>query len=697
MNQRIWTFEEDKYIINNFGKVTLTEMAKELNCCITTIQRRASDLGFTIETKSRRRWTEDEVELLKEMAPKYLNKTIAKKLNLDPQEVNRKAKSLGLKLIFKEPIWDAAKEKYLKDNVNILSLSQIGEYLKVSYYQIADKMNELGLTCTDTRWTDEEISILTTLAPKIYYKEIAKVLNRGEDAVRTKAYHLDIEIITLKRKYTESELLYIKNNWGIIPVTEMARKLKVSRIMIQRQADLMNLPKLGNNPYRKWDQENIEKLRKLSKTKNIDELAKHFHTTKESICTVAHRNQIELIDQKIHWTEDDKKILKKYAETMKVEEIAIKMNRTIGAIRKQLDRLGISAVEEDNNRLWTEENNKELKRLVKEGKTLLEISSIMNKNDQTVLKKAQDMKLSIILDEMLPWTEEEKNKLKELSKTKKLTELVTDLGRTSASIKRQADLLNISLILNRRAWTEEEYQKLEQLIMVDKKTPKEVADILGRSEDSVIIKVSRRGLKVQTNDKRFWTKEEEILLMDLWGSESLEKIAKKLNRTESSVKNKVFQLGLGSQISNNFDGIIISEIANLFNINILTISILWISLGLKYRTRKLSQARSYRYVEINDLLEFLENHQNIWDSRHLEKNILGKEPDWLIEKRKADRCLPEDFYKKTNLMREQLIDSNLMQVDIEQLMVEEGIELQLGNDESQDNELKLARRKDDKK
>ena len=98
LNQRTWTFEEDKYIINNFGKITLTEMSKELNCCITTIQRRAEELGFEVNKKQARRWTQEEIELLKEMAPKYLNKTIAKKLNISRSYVSRIEKAAMEKL-----------------------------------------------------------------------------------------------------------------------------------------------------------------------------------------------------------------------------------------------------------------------------------------------------------------------------------------------------------------------------------------------------------------------------------------------------------------------------------------------------------------------------------------------------------------------------------------------------------------------
>lgn len=174
------------------------------------------------------------------------------------------------------------------------------------------------------------------------------------------------------------------------------------------------------------------------------------------------------------------------------------------------------------------------------------------------------------------------------------------------------------------------------MTVIDRKTPKEIADILGRSEDAVIIKINRRGLKIQTNDKRFWTEEEETMLSDLWGTESFETIAKKLNRTVSSIKNKAFLLGLGAAMENNYNGLTIKEISDLFSININTISVGWISLGLKYKIQKISKSRSYRYVEIKDLYDFLEANQNIWDSRNLEKNILGVEPEWLKKKRILD-------------------------------------------------------------
>lgn len=657
MNQRIWTKEEDEYIKNNFENKTFSEIAEHIGCAITTVQNRAIFLGFNVEKKTLRRWSEEEIELLKIMAPKYLNKTIARKLNRSIDELNKKARELGIELIFKRPVWKKWKVKFLKENINNLSLSQIQKELEVNYYQIIDKLDELGIKYDNNFWSEEEINILTELSSKVYIRELAKILNRTEEAIISKANRMGLDYISLKKNYTDEELQYIKDNWGVIAVTDMARNLGVSRIMIQSQADKMNLPKLGNNPYKKWTEEELIKLRRLSSKKSITELARYFNTTNDAIITVAHKNGIYLNDDKIRWTEDDNENLRQLAKTLDLSEIAIKMNRSTSAVRLQAERQNIKIMPNKKfieSSAWTEKNTKELQMLVSEGKSLLEICSLMNKKDSTVLKKARELNLNIKINKKSDWSEDEIVRLRELSKTKKMSELVKELNRTSSSIKAMSKKLGINVISDRKNWTEEEYRLLEKLTMIDKKTPKEIADILGRTEDAIIIKINRRGLQVQTNDKRFWTKEEETLLSDLWGTESFEIIAKKLNRTVSSIKNKAFLLGLGSAIESNYNGLTIKDISDLLDVNINTVSVGWIGLGLKYKVQKISKSKSYRYVEIKDLYQFLEKNQNIWDSRNLEKNILGAEPEWLKEKRKLDNEQNSDI-ERLNLTKQQLI------------------------------------------
>lgn len=658
MNRKTWTKEEDNYIIVNFNKISFSKMADYFNCGIVTVQNRAIQLGLPVKKNKKRRWTEEDINTLKELSKTETNKAIAIKLNRSVAEVNKHARKLGIKVLFKKR-WTNEQIAYLRDNLNKIPFTKLINDLDHDFYDVLKKIEELGLEYNSNRWTEEEESLLVELSSKYYIKEIAKRLNRSEGAIVSKAHKMGIELITLKREFTEKELKYIKKNWGVVPITDMARKLGVSRIMIDNQAKKMNLPKLGNNPYKKWTKKKIDKLKALAEEMTITELANYFKTTNDAIITVAHRNNIKLIDNKIHWTEEDNNILREYASMYSLQEISEKMNRSSSSIRVQARRLNINILsnEEYQNSIWTEENTKELRNLVEEGKYLLEITKIMNKKDLTILKKAKELGLTIKRENQKKWTREEQEELIELSKIKKISELVKILDRTSSSIKDQARRLGITLIPDRRNWTEEEYKLLEKLVVEDKKSPKEIASILGRSEDSITIKINRRGLKVQGNNKRFWTSEEEEILSDLWGTVSVDKIAEKLDRTVSSIKNKVFQLGLGSQMENNYDGISITQVAELFNVNDQTVSIYWISLGLKTTTRNISKTRKYRYVTINDLYDFLEKNQNIWDSRYLEKNILGKEPDWMIEKRKRDKEMPLGYYGIDRLTKQQLIQT----------------------------------------
>jgi len=658
MNRKTWTKEEDNYIIVNFNKISFSKMADYFNCGIVTVQNRAIQLGLPVTKTTKRRWTEEDINTLKELSKTETNKAIAVKLNRSVAEVNKHARKLGIKVLFKKR-WTNEQIAYLRDNLNKIPFTKLINDLGHDFYDVLKKIEELGLEYNSNRWTEEEESLLVELSSKYYIKEIAKRLNRSEGAIVSKAHKMGIELITLKREFTEKELKYIRKNWGVVPITDMARKLGVSRIMIDNQAKKMNLPKLGNNPYKKWTKKKIDKLKVLAEEMTITELANYFKTTNEAIITVAHKNNIKLINNRIHWTEEDNNILREYASMYSLQEISEKMNRSSSSIRVQARRLNINILsnEEYQNSIWTEENTKELRKLVEEGKYLLEITKIMNKKDLTILKKAKELGLTIKRENQRKWTREEQEELIELSKTKKISELVKILDRTSSSIKDQARRLGITLIPDRRNWTEEEYKLLEKLVVEDKKNPKEIASILGRSEDSITIKINRRGLKIKGNDKRYWTSEEEEILSDLWGTVSVEKIAEKLDRTVSSIKNKVFQLGLGSQMENNYDGISITQVAELFNVNDQTVSIYWISLGLKTNTRNISKTRKYRYVTINDLFDFLEKNQNIWDSRYLEKNILGKEPDWLTEKRKSDREKPIGSFGIDYLTKQQLIQT----------------------------------------
>ena len=182
-------------------------------------------------------------------------------------------------------------------------------------------------------------------------------------------------------------------------------------------------------------------------------------------------------------------------------------------------------------------------------------------------------------------------------------------------------------------WTNEEIETLK--LLSDKYHYSEIAKIMNKTENAIYIKARRLGITL-IQDRRKWTEEEETLLSDLWGTKSIETIAKTMKRTVFSLKVKAVRMGLGPMVRNNYDLITISDMCDLLSVTRDRITTTWINLGLNLKKKKLTNNMAYYVITWNDLMAFLENNQNEWDSRCVEKNMLGTEPEWLKEKRIRD-------------------------------------------------------------
>ena len=183
------------------------------------------------------------------------------------------------------------------------------------------------------------------------------------------------------------------------------------------------------------------------------------------------------------------------------------------------------------------------------------------------------------------------------------------------------------------AWTEEEVETLKKLALQFHYT--EIAKMMHKTENAIYLKAKKLGIPL-IQDRRKWTLEEEAMLSDLWGTKSIESISRKMHRSVFSLKVKAVRMGLGPMIRNNYDLITISDMVDLLNVSRDRIVNTWVKLGLKLKKVHLTKNRSYYAITWHDLMNFLEANQSEWDSRKVEKNMLGVEPEWLQEKRKRD-------------------------------------------------------------
>lgn len=758
--KHFWTEDEIKELKEKWNKVPIYKLAKYFHVGTEEIIRKSKELN--LEEYKSSRWTKEEENLLREYADKYLTEEIATKLGRSYLAVQKKANKLGIILHSENDPWEDWMIEYVKENINKIPIGKISEHIGLSYRRILTKCEHLGIEYIPESWTEEEIEILREYAPKCHYTELTKVLpRRTVGAISAKAYELGIETISEYHKLNEEIAEYVGSNWGIIPASEMARTLKVSQSVINRYKAIMNLPNLKSK--RKWNENNIQKLKKDAEKMTRQELAKKYQSSIRQISYLAKKYNFKLIDTKKIWNDElDKKLVHLVEQKLSIPEIASKLNIKASTIRVRIKKLGLSDNKPKNpNIIWSEEETEQLIEL-SETKNSMEIATILNKTERQVLTKAKALNIKLRrehtrktwttddinklmdiydkydlhivakmlnrseqsvskkIDELeLPkkykkrtkWTQEEEQQLIGLLDTHSIREIANILNRTHSSVASKLKYIKKEALTSARYWTQEEEQQL--IYLSEKYSVEEISRILHRTNSAITNKLTKLGIKTKDINwnpwteeeekmlielankmdtfeiakkinrseesvrvkakqlgicllkKRQWTPEEEEILTDLWGNTSIERIAKKLNRTEQAIINKVFLLGIGDQIRNNYKGVTIADLTNIFGVSRNTIMITWINLGLKIHRQKRSTYSSYIYVTIEDLFEFLENNQEFWDSRLLEKNIFGMEPEWLLEKRKNDMLFPTNYYKNVSLNKQQLLKENNYYLDEE--------------------------------
>ena len=114
--KRKWLKEEENYLINNYSKISIEEISKELNREKNSIQRKACRMGLS--QKASETWSNEELATLRKEYPNNTIKNIVAMLpNRNENAILLKANRLGLK-----------KEK--RDNSNMGKYSVNKDYFK---------------------------------------------------------------------------------------------------------------------------------------------------------------------------------------------------------------------------------------------------------------------------------------------------------------------------------------------------------------------------------------------------------------------------------------------------------------------------------------------------------------------------------------------------------------------------------------
>lgn len=140
-----------------------------------------------------------------------------------------------------------------------------------------------------------------------------------------------------------------------------------------------------------------------------------------------------------------------------------------------------------------------------------------------------------------------------------------------------------------------------------------------------------------------WTQRELDILLDSWGSMTIQQIMKKLpGRNFNAVNIKAKRLHLRQQI-NGGELLSARYVSALMGVDIHTVTDYWVlKCGLKGRRKRVGQKGMKMLIKYSHLLKWLEKNQDKWDSRRVDKYGLGIEYKWLTAKREADALLPKN-------------------------------------------------------
>ncbi len=159
-----------------------------------------------------------------------------------------------------------------------------------------------------------------------------------------------------------------------------------------------------------------------------------------------------------------------------------------------------------------------------------------------------------------------------------------------------------------------------------------------------------------------WTDQELEFLREHWGSMSLKGLTRRLGRSKNAVINKVTRLKLGAFLESG---------------DYLTLNQLYATLGISngsstYRKTSWIQKRGlpvcyktvrnckFQIVKLDDFWRWAEQNQDILDFSRFEPLSLGKEPDWVEQKRCFDNmkslCVKQTPWTayEDNLLQEKL-------------------------------------------
>lgn len=187
---RYWTKEEQEYLENSWGDISIPKISKKLNRTIRAVQLKAYELGLGSFTEQGDYITFNQLlrVLGYQNSYKYLEKRLKK---LDFPIKNKKITNQNIKVVHLNDFWKwAEKNKY---SLNFAKFEKNSLGLEPDWVDERREEDRKKLK-SKKRWTKEEDKLLICLTKtyKYTYDDLKKRLNRTEEAIKKRLYILKV-------------------------------------------------------------------------------------------------------------------------------------------------------------------------------------------------------------------------------------------------------------------------------------------------------------------------------------------------------------------------------------------------------------------------------------------------------------------------------------------------------------------------
>lgn len=235
-----------------------------------------------------------------------------------------------------------------------------------------------------------------------------------------------------------------------------------------------------------------------------------------------------------------------------------------------------------------------------------------------------------------------------------LLQIMERLDRSEDSVVRKARRLELDVRKTEEEMLKRRWSGGEDAFIIEHYkvlSAEEISRHLRRTPSAIRKRALALGVGGEVNR---WSVVDVEFLNEKWGILNLDTIAKKLNRSRSSVLLKAYQMSLREQITANGAYLTPNDISSILGVNIRTLYS-WIWNGrMGHRKFRVGKKKKYQ-IAVKDLCEFLEKHQDKWDSQKADLRqiksyyasyfiarndaliIRGEMPQWMLEKIQRDK------------------------------------------------------------